>query len=361
MTADGVQKSPVYSRSASWVVIHRNLLKYEVVNEETAVLSHVGEHNLDDEGQFSLSYGDFEAGNLMSLNHNSSLYPRNQLIIVYPPEKDIPVTITIAGAEGAKNTNRGGPGGISQFDFTLKSSTEYVFLLGPSGLVPSPGGGYGGGGGTFFYRGSQLIACVGGGGGGGPCGVGGNGGAMSVNGTNGTGGAAGVAGIAPEDGSLSARGFFPGGSETSYTPYGRTETAMDGGRVSACTWGSWYIERAYSPCSDIGVTYFRGNDGTENTSTAQIKRSYKPGPGGGSAEEGERGWIYRFNGGNGGWGASVGYNGDGGGGATGGQGGHRSHSGGGGGSGYSNGEPINSTIITPLNKGSGYFKIELNE
>ena len=184
---------------------------------------------------------------------------------------------------------------------------------------------------------------------------------MSQNGTNGTGGAAGVAGIAPTNGLLPTRGFFPGGSETSYTPYGRTEKAMNGGRVSACTWGSWYINRAYSPCKEIGISYYRGNDGTENTSTALIKRSYKAGPGGGSAEKGERGWIYRQNGGNGGWGASVGYNGDGGGGATGGQGGHRSHSGGGGGSGYSNGEPTNIRGTYNSNNQEAYFKIAIRE
>ena len=359
VTADGVQKSPVYSRSASWVLLNRNLLKYEVVDEENAILSHVGEQNLDD-GLLSLSYSDISSGNLMSLNHNSEQNPRNQLIIVYPPEKDLSVTITIAGAVGSENGNRGGPGGVSSFEFVLKNNTEYVFLVGPGGVSPSPGGGYGAGGGTFFYRGSQIIACVGGGGGGGPCGVGGRGGGINMSGTYGTGGAAGLGGVRVEQGQLPTRGYFPGSSETSYTPFFKTEDAMEGGRVSACTWGSWYINRAYSPCKEIGTVYFRGNDGTENTSTAKIKRSYKPGPGGGSAEEGQRGWIYRFNGGNGGWGESVGYNGDGGGGAIGGQGGHRSHSGGGGGSGFSNGEPTNVKNLDD-NTSSGYFKIELNE
>ena len=83
-----------------------------------------------------------------NLSSNSYSYPRNQLIIVYAPEKDIPVTITLAGAEGAKNSNRGGPGGISEFDYTLKNNTEYIFALGAAGIVPSPGGGYGAGGGT---------------------------------------------------------------------------------------------------------------------------------------------------------------------------------------------------------------------
>jgi hypothetical protein len=133
---------------------------------------------------------------------------------------------------------------------------------------------------------------------------------------------------------------------------------MNGGRVSACTWGSWYINRAYSPCTDIGTSYFRGNDGTENAGTALIMRSYKAGPMGGSGDGGNTGWIYRQNGGNGGWGSSVGYNGDGGGGATGGQGGHRSHSGGGGGSGYSNGEPTNITNYGK-NNGNTYFEIAI--
>ncbi len=154
------------------------------------------------------------------------------------------------------------------------------------------------------------------------------------------------------------RGNIPGGSQTAYTPYGRTASAMNGGRVSACTWGSWYINRAYSPCTDIGISYFRGNDGTENTSTAKIMRSYKAGPKGGSGDGGNTGWIYRQNGGNGGWGSAVGYNGDGGGGAQGGQGGHRSHSGGGGGSGYSNGEPTNITNYGK-NHGNTYFEIAI--
>jgi len=289
---------------------------------------------------------------------NGGVDPRNDIIVIYSIVP-IDVNIRIAGAHGALNGNPGGGGGVGSFDFTLERGIEYVFSLGAAGVVPSPGGGYGAGGGTFFYRGSELIACVGGGGGGGACGRGGDGGSISISGGRGTGARPGVGGPQVPDGSLPVRGHFPGGSQTAYTPYGRTAHAMNGGRVSACTWGSWYINRAYSPCTDIGTSYFRGNDGTENTSTALIMRSYKAGPRGGSGDGGNTGWIYRQNGGNGGWGSAVGYNGDGGGGARGGQGGHRSHSGGGGGSGYSNGEPQNVLSQYGTNSGNSYFEIAL--
>ena len=291
-------------------------------------------------------------------NQQTPVDPRNDIIVVYSPFQDADVNIKIAGAHGALNGNAGGPGGVSSFDFTLERGIEYVFALGAAGVFESPGGGYGAGGGTFFYRGSQLIACVGGGGGGAGGGAGGHGGSISHGGSNGAGSRPGSGASAPADGSLPIRGHFPGGSQTAYTPYGKTEEAVNGGRVSACTWGSWYVNRGYSPCTDIGTSYFRGNDGTENTNTAKIMRSYKAGPKGGSGDGGNTGWIYRQNGGNGGWGASVGYNGDGGGGAVGGQGGHRSHSGGGGGSGYSNGEPQN-VLSHSTNSGNSYFEIAL--
>ena len=311
---------------------------------------HSTDPQLAGSSKLRISYGDYT---------NGSVDPRNDIIIIYSPNKPIEANIKIAGAHGALNGNPGGPGGVSSFDLTLERGIEYVFALGAAGVKPSPGGGYGAGGGTFFYRGSELIACVGGGGGGGACGSGGSGGSISQNGSNGIGSRPGSGAAAPSDGSLPARGHFPGGSQTAYTPYGRTAHAMNGGRVSACTWGSWYINRAYSPCTDIGTSYFRGNDGTENTSTAKIMRSYKAGPKGGSGDGGNTGWIYRQNGGNGGWGSAVGYNGDGGGGARGGQGGHRSHSGGGGGSGYSNGEPSNITNYGNKNTGNSYLEIGL--
>jgi hypothetical protein len=51
-------------------------------------------------------------------------------LVIYPPEKDIRVRITLAAGAGASRGSRGGEGGLSVFEYTLKQNTEYTLKLG---------------------------------------------------------------------------------------------------------------------------------------------------------------------------------------------------------------------------------------
>jgi len=266
--------------------------------------------------------------------------PNNNMsnIIIYPPEKDVIVRITLAGSAGFDNgTNRGGQGGVCEFQYTLRRNTEYNIILGYTKLN-GPGGNIGGGVGAFFYDRGRLIMCSGGGGGAGTSGRGGDGGSAGIAGESGYGSYGGSGGLRIETATLPANGFFAGGSVS--TP---SVTAVTGGRVSSCTIGDSYFSTRFAACADIGTSQFRDASGNIITGTASILRGFKSG------------LSHRENGGNG-----SGTNGGGGQGASGGSGGGGSGSGGGGGSGYSSGD---ATIVSASQGGNssitGYATVQL--
>ena len=137
VTADNVQKSPVFSRSVSYYVVGiRNVINIEQYNytDGTAILS---ENNLSD-GGLSLSF-DTHPGNAICL---------------YAGEKDIDVEVDMYGGIGFdQGSASGGEGGYSKIRFTMKKDEEYV-LTGLFDAVNAP----------FLYRKATLIAVVGGGG-----------------------------------------------------------------------------------------------------------------------------------------------------------------------------------------------------
>lgn len=125
VTADGVQKSPVFSRSVSYYVVGiRNLLNIEQYNytDATATLS---EHNLSN-GSLSISY-DTHPGNAICL---------------YAGEKDVEVEMDMYGGKGIGFDEpggtgddfsqysgfEGGEGGYSKIRFTMKKMKN-MFLL----------------------------------------------------------------------------------------------------------------------------------------------------------------------------------------------------------------------------------------
>lgn len=312
--------SPFTSTSVTYgVVSARSILNYELLDDGAREFG-FGNVNLFDQP--------------ITLTANASTFQRN--LVVYAPEKDIKVKITMAAAAGAsRNGNRGGEGGLSIFTLTLRQNQEYIFKLGAQ-TAPS-GGANGGGGGSFFYRKGQLLVCLGGGGGAGNQGRGGDGGGVGIAGENGFGRSAGSGGTLFSVGTLPVQGFFPGGSTTT-----NSTTAPTGGRLAACTIGRYWANQGVAPCNDVGITQFRGGDGQTANSSATILRGYKSGN------------AYRNNGGNG-----SGGNGGGGAGTVGGNAGTGGDSGGGGGSGYSNGEvTVLNTRLGGNSSTESYVKIE---
>jgi hypothetical protein len=314
--------SPVTSNSVGFdVVSARSILNYELLDGNANQYG-FGNVNLFDQP--------------ITFTANASTFTRS--LVVYAPEKDITVRMTMAAAGGAsRNGNRGGEGGISVFTLTLRQNQEYVFKLGAQ-TQPS-GGANGGGGGAFFHRKGQLLVALGGGGGAGNEGRGGDGGGVGVAGESGSGRNAGSGGALVSTGSLPVQGFFAGGATTG----GVNFSATTGGRISACTGlFEYWAQQGVAPCNDIGNVQFRGANGQLASSSASILRGFKEGT------------SYRNNGGNG-----SGDSGGAGSGAIGGNAGTGSGSGGGGGSGYTNGEvTIISTRLGGNSSTEGYVTIE---
>ena len=306
--------SPIVSDEADFEIVNpnsieRSMLKWEVVRDDQAVLLESGSQNL---------FGNPK-------DFNSSIDDYRQTIVLYAPEKDMEVYLTMEGAAGAGyGSNTGGSGGKSIFGIVLKRNTEYVLRLGPA-LEPFGGRG-GGGGAAFFYEKGQLLAVVGGGGGAGNGSNGGSGGGIGLAGNSGSGGSG-----APlvTSGSLSVTGT--------------SQNGRNGGRVESCTNGDFYQSQGISPCVDVGLVQFRTSDGTIIPDTATIQRGYKAGP------------SNRGNGGNSASVIGVTFVGGGGSGTTGGQATNTTSGSGGGGSGYTNGtvqafETVPGANTTPFAK-----------
>ena len=314
--------SPVTSSSVTYEVVSaRSILNYELLDGNANQYG-FGSTNLFDQS--------------ITFSANPSTFTRT--LVIYAPEKDITVRMTMAGAGGAsRNGNRGGEGGISVFTLTLRQNEEYVFKLGAQ-TQPS-GGANGGGGGAFFYKKGQLLVALGGGGGAGNEGRGGDGGGVGIAGENGFGRSAGSGGTLFATGTLPVQGFFAGGA----TSGGVNLSATTGGRISCCTGlFEYWVQQGVAPCNDIGNVQFRGVSGQVASSSATILRGFKEGT------------SYRNNGGN-----ASGDNGGAGSGAVGGNAGTGGGSGGGGGSGYTNGEVnITSTRLGGNPSTEGYVTIE---
>jgi hypothetical protein len=240
--------------------------------------------------------------------------------VIYAPEEDLTVRITLAAAAGQGfNGNSGGEGGITIFTYTLKRNTEYVFKTGAT-VEPAASIGRGGAGAYFYEKGRLLVACGGGGGSGWSGGNGGDGGGAGIGGASGSGAGAGTGAIRIADGQLTASGELPSGTA--------------GGKIESCTTGIYWSRQGKSPCEDVGSTVWRDFDGDEVDvgPTATITRGYK------SSDENLYG--YRNNGGNSSTSIRGTFVGGGGAGARGGNAATSASGGGGGGSGYTSGDVV---------------------
>ena len=310
LTATGVQQSPVFSKTVSYVVVQpRPLIEIETYNytDATATLS---EFDLSD-GDLTIDYATYE-GNAVCL---------------YAGDQDIEIEMEMYGGKGIGfdeegGTNavenfrwssgfEGGEGGYSKIRFTMERNDEYIL----TGLFPGVNA-------PFLYRKGTLIACVGEGGWGGHYGRGGSGGGVKTSGENGQGRHSGIGGVRFLPGNLpSEKGIFGSRFIDDLQTVAPDEQALgnSGGRTIPCPKGDYWRRQGKAPCEDLGTIKFRTPNGTEISNTATISRGYKSG--------------YNILQTGGTRGASDG--GNGGNGATGGEGGNSS--GGGGGSGYHDG------------------------
>ena len=246
--------------------------------------------------------------------------PSGPAAIVYAPEEDLTVRISLAGSAGQGfNGNAGGEGGLTVFTYTLKRNVEYVFKTGAT-VEPAASIGRGGAGAYFYEKGRLLVACGGGGGSGWSGGNGGDGGGAGVSGASGSGAGAGTGAIRVSDGQLTAAGELPSGTS--------------GGKIESCTTGIYWRDQGKSPCEDVGSTTWRdyGGDEVGQGPTATITRGYK------SSDENLYG--YRNNGGNSSTSIRGTFVGGGGAGARGGNATTSASGGGGGGSGYTSGDVV---------------------
>ena len=325
VSANGVQVSPVFSKSVSFYVVGiRNIIKIEAYNypNATATLS-----------EFNLSNGE------LTINH--ATYPGNA-ICLYAAEKDIDVEVDMFGGIGFdKGSAPGGEGGYSKIRFTMKKDEEYI-LTGLFDAVNAP----------FLYRKATLIAVVGGGGDAGAVTSGfafsdaGDGGGISISGETATRSNT-PGGQRIEAGTLPSNGIF--GSLTSLTAISPDTNAAQnveflnptlilGGRTIPCTKGIYWRDQGKSPCEDLGTIKFRTPAGTEISNTAEISRGYKSG------------YNIIQTKGRGGGDSGFAASGNGGAGATGGDGGSGNvGASGGGGSGYTDGSV---TVINTQQGGS---------
>jgi hypothetical protein len=359
--------SPLFTNRANFnVVVPRAVLNYEYTTDNTTSILSSGSFDLKD-GRATFSYSS-------SLIERVTVHPNFGIITIYPPERDINVRITLAGASGGVGAIftppstftpvPGGQGGVTVFDITLKKDVEYVIRTGIRfGLGNSPqGGSPSGGGASYFYRQAQTLVISGGGGGSTPYnGRGGDGGGALNSGGNGTGRLVTAGGIYVPPGTLGTSGSFARNETLVFNTSGSTfdSTYNFGGKASSCIPGSGYwAQQGISQCSNIGIRQAVNQFGSSISGTSSsIERGHKYGLG------------FRNNGGNGqklvlSSGNQAGGGGDG---AYGGNGGiyhqiafNPVWDGGGGGSGYTNGE---ATIISSILGGNpleyGYARIEL--
>lgn len=297
--------SPIYSNVVDYnIVSARKIISLEKARQEGSSSAILSTTNVFFE-PFVLAFqeGDF-VGTIYSF---------------YASERNIEVLAELYGSSGANNGGYvGGEGGVSVIRFTMEKDVEYIVSALPQAT---------GGAAVFMWRKASLMACCGGGGDAGNSGNGGNGGGVNVAGGNGSGRGAGAGGALFLPGTLpTTNGIFGSlsGQAALYSGDSRA-SAPDGGRVLGCTKGgtapgnSYWMNRGFSPCQDVGVTQLVNASGYVIPNTAFIQRGHKVG------------YACRQTAGRGLNGGGNGANG-----ATGGQGGNGG-GGGGGGSGYSDG------------------------
>ena len=308
-------------------------VNFEVISETNKSISNVNTEIVDDKDSsvYTSASQNLFLNDVIFQAETTDPAASGRTFIIYPPEENLTVKVTMAGSRGFDfNGNSGGNGGVTVFTYTLQRNTEYAFKLGYT-VSPPTSLGYGGSGAFFYEKGRLLVACGGGGASGWFGGNGGAGGGAGVAGSSGTGSSSGSGGQSVGSGQLTSESILASGGIA--------------GKVESCTTGDYYAGQGVSPCNDIGNSVkFRTFDGTEVSSSASIIRGYKAD---GAPENG-----FRFNGGSSFYQVNGTYVGGGGAGAYGGNAAASTNAGGGGGSGYTNG----SVNIISTSADNGLYK-----
>ena len=292
---------------------------FEVISETNKSISNVNTEIVDDKDSsvYTSATQNLFLNDVIFEAEATDPAASGRTFIIYPPEENLTVKVTMAGSRGFDfNGNSGGNGGVTVFTYTLQRNTEYAFKLGYT-VSPPTSLGYGGSGAFFYEKGRLLVACGGGGAG--------------VAGSSRTGSSSGSGGQSVGSGQLTSESILASGGT--------------GGKVESCTTGDYHAGQGVSPCNDIGNSVkFRTFNGTEISSSANIIRGYKAD---GAPENG-----FRFNGGSSFYQVNGTYVGGGGAGAYGGNAAASTNAGGGGGSGYTNG----SVTIISTSADNGLYK-----
>ena len=269
----GATNTPVTSDVVSFNVVPGT--GNEMINYEYIDNSGVG---LEDKGQINLRNGAYTFQTKVGGQYT------DDVISLYPPDKDIDVFIDFYGGRGDEwdappNTSylggTGGKGGYGRLSMTLKQNQEYV-IAGLSTNIGTP----------FFYEGGTLVAVVGQGGQTGRYARGGDGGSFTSSGSSGNGGTgAGDGGASSSTSPISNTGVF--GSivdgfvnATTVSSYGDSvATGTDGGRTIACTKGVYWRQQGKAACDNLGTVKYRTPNGDEISGSAEITRGFKSGYG----------------------------------------------------------------------------------
>ena len=269
----GATNTPVTSDVVSFNVVPGT--GNEMINYEYIDNSGVG---LEDKGQINLRNGAYTFQTKVGGQYT------DDVISLYPPDKDIDVFIDFYGGRGDEwdappNTSylggTGGKGGYGRLSMTLKQNQEYV-IAGLSTNIGTP----------FFYEGGTLVAVVGQGGQTGRYARGGDGGSFTTSGSSGNGGTgAGDGGASSSTSPISNTGVF--GSivdgfvnATTVSNYGDSvATGTDGGRTIACTKGVYWRQQGKAACDNLGTVKYRTPNGDEISGSAEITRGFKSGYG----------------------------------------------------------------------------------
>ena len=303
--------------SGSNIGLVTKTVDFEVISATNKSISFVNSEIVDDKDSsvHSSSSTNLFLNDIIFEGQQTDPASSGRTFIIYPPDENISVKISMAGSRGFDfNGNKGGNGGVTIFTYTLQKNTEYVFKLGFT-VSPPTSLGKGGAGAFFYEKGRLLVACGGGGASGWYGGNGGTGGGAGVAGGSGSGSSGGSGGESVSAGQLTSEGTVP--------------TSGSAGKVESCTTGDYWLGQGVDACNDVGNVKFRTFDGTEVSSSATIQRGYKAD---GGPENG-----FRFNGESSFNEVNGTYVGGGGAGAFGGGAAASTNSGGGGGSGYTNG------------------------